>query len=34
MQGAGQVFGEHCVYDEGGQLLTGSFMNYTMPRPA
>lgn len=32
MQGAGQVFGEHCIYDEGGQLLTGSFMDYTMPR--
>ncbi len=32
-QGAGQVFGEHSVYDrESGQLLTGSFMDYTMPR--
>jgi aerobic carbon-monoxide dehydrogenase large subunit len=33
MQGAGQVFGEECVYDRSsGQLLTGSFMDYTMPR--
>ena len=32
-QAAGQIFGEHCVYDEGsGQLLTGSFMDYVMPR--
>ena len=32
-QGAGQVFGEHAVYDpETGQLLTGSFMDYPMPR--
>jgi carbon-monoxide dehydrogenase large subunit len=32
-QGAGQVFGEHAVYDAGtGQLLTGSFMDYVMPR--
>jgi carbon-monoxide dehydrogenase large subunit len=33
MQGAGQVFGEQAVYDAGsGQLLTGSFMDYVMPR--
>jgi carbon-monoxide dehydrogenase large subunit len=33
MQGAGQVFGEECVYDKAtGQLLTGSFMDYYMPR--
>jgi carbon-monoxide dehydrogenase large subunit len=33
VQGAGQVFGEHAVYDPAtGQLLTGSFMDYTMPR--
>ena len=33
MQGAGQVFGEHVVYDGStGQLLTGSFMDYVMPR--
>ncbi len=32
-QGAGHVFGEHSVYDpETGQLLTGSFMDYAMPR--
>jgi len=33
MQGAGQAFGEQAVYDpSSGQLLTGSFMDYTMPR--
>jgi len=32
-QGAGQVFSEVAVYDESGQLLTGSFMDYAMPRP-
>jgi len=33
-QGAGQVFHELAVYDrESGQLLTGSFMDYAMPRP-
>jgi carbon-monoxide dehydrogenase large subunit len=32
LQGAGQVLGEHCVYDASGQLLTGSFMDYPMPR--
>jgi carbon-monoxide dehydrogenase large subunit len=32
-QGAGQVFSEHVVYDRAtGQLLTGSFMDYCMPR--
>jgi carbon-monoxide dehydrogenase large subunit len=32
-QGAGQVFGEHIVYDpQSGQLVTGSFMDYVMPR--
>ena len=31
-QGLGQVFGELCVYDADGQLLTGSFMDYAMPR--
>ena len=32
-QGAGHIFGEQAVYDaETGQLLTGSFMDYTMPR--
>lgn len=32
-QGAAQVFGERCHYDEGnGQLVTSSFMDYFMPR--
>jgi len=33
VQGAGQVFSEEAVYDQAsGQLLTGSFMDYGMPR--
>ena len=32
VQGLGQVFGELCVYTEDGQIVTGSFMDYTMPR--
>ncbi len=32
-QGIGQALLEGCVYDDdSGQLLTGSFMDYTMPR--
>ena len=31
-QGVGQAFMEQSVYDETGQLLTGSFMDYAMPR--
>jgi len=32
-QGIGQALLERCVYDEdNGQLLTGSYMDYTMPR--
>ena len=32
-QGFGQALLEHCVYDlESGQLLTGSLMDYAMPR--
>lgn len=32
-QGAGQVLGEHIIYDiESGQLLTATFMDYFMPR--
>ena len=31
-QGLGQVLGEHVVYDEDGQLLTASFMDYLLPR--
>jgi carbon-monoxide dehydrogenase large subunit len=32
MQGLGQVLLEGVVYDAEGQLLTGSFMDYAMPR--
>jgi aerobic carbon-monoxide dehydrogenase large subunit len=33
VQGVGQVLGENIVYDgDSGQLLTGSFMDYMMPR--
>jgi len=31
-QGLGQVLGEHVVYDEHGQLLTASLMDYMLPR--
>ena len=31
-QGLGQVLGEGVVYDERGQLLTASFMDYMIPR--
>ncbi|HEY6440461.1 MAG TPA: xanthine dehydrogenase family protein molybdopterin-binding subunit [Acetobacteraceae bacterium] len=31
IQGLGQVFGELCVYTEDGQIVTASFMDYTMP---
>jgi aerobic carbon-monoxide dehydrogenase large subunit len=31
-QGIGQAMMENAVYDENGQLLSGSFMDYTMPR--
>ncbi|RMH02326.1 MAG: xanthine dehydrogenase family protein molybdopterin-binding subunit [Chloroflexi bacterium] len=30
-QGIGNAFYEHLVYDEDGQLLTGSFMDYLLP---
>ena len=33
VQGIGQVLAEHVVYDESGQLLTGSYMDYAMPKP-
>ena len=33
-QGIGQALLEGCEYDASGQLVTGSFMNYTMPRAA
>ncbi|HZD91497.1 MAG TPA: xanthine dehydrogenase family protein molybdopterin-binding subunit [Pseudolabrys sp.] len=32
MQGLGQVLLEQAVYDAEGQLVTGSFMDYAMPR--
>jgi len=32
VQGIGQALLEHAVYDAEGQLLTGSFMDYAMPR--
>ena len=31
-QGVGQALLEGCVYDGDGQLVTGSYMDYTMPR--
>lgn len=31
-QGIGQALLENCVYDDNGQLLTGSYMDYCMPR--
>lgn len=34
VQGVGEVLGEGMRYDETGQPLTGSFMDYTMPRAA
>jgi carbon-monoxide dehydrogenase large subunit len=34
VQGLGGAFLEHLVYDENGQLLTGSFADYLMPSAA
>lgn len=31
-QGVGQALLEEVVYDEGGQMITGSYMDYAMPR--
>ncbi len=31
-QGVGQALREHVVYDDYGQLLSGSYMDYSMPR--
>jgi aerobic carbon-monoxide dehydrogenase large subunit len=31
-QGVGQALLEHTVYDDKGQLITGSYMDYAMPR--
>lgn len=33
-QGYGQAVSEHTVYDASGQLLSGSFMDYALPRAA
>jgi carbon-monoxide dehydrogenase large subunit len=30
-QGIGQALYEHAIYDEGGQLISGSFADYTVP---
>ena len=32
IQGIGQALYENTVYDQDGQLLTASFLDYTMPR--
>ena len=32
VQGVGQALLETCVYTDDGQLLTGSYMDYCMPR--
>ncbi len=32
IQGAGQALWEHGLYDENGQLLSGSMMDYALPR--
>ncbi|MCL4867535.1 MAG: xanthine dehydrogenase family protein molybdopterin-binding subunit [Anaerolineae bacterium] len=32
VQGVGQALWENGVYDESGQLLSGTFLDYTMPR--
>ena len=34
VQGIGQAITEHAVFDETGQLLTASFMDYALPRAA
>jgi carbon-monoxide dehydrogenase large subunit len=31
-QGVGQALLEHCAYDGSGQLVSGSFMDYALPR--
>ena len=33
-QGIGQALLEGCVYNDDGQLISGSYMDYTMPRAA
>jgi carbon-monoxide dehydrogenase large subunit len=32
VQGVGQILGEQILWDDEGQVLTGSFMDYAMPR--
>ena len=32
VQGVGQALYEHGIYDDSGQLVTGSMLDYTMPR--
>lgn len=32
VQGVGQALWEHGIYDENGQLVTGTFMDYAMPK--
>jgi carbon-monoxide dehydrogenase large subunit len=32
VQGAGQILGEQVLWDASGQVLSGSFMDYPMPR--
>jgi carbon-monoxide dehydrogenase large subunit len=32
VQGIGQALYEQCVYDDSGQLLSGSMMDYCLPR--
>jgi carbon-monoxide dehydrogenase large subunit len=32
-QGIGQALYEHAIYDENGNLTTGSMMDYTVPNP-
>ena len=34
MQGIGQALMEHAVYNEDGQLVTGTLMDYALPRAA
>src|SRR4030095_13281031 len=33
-QGIGGALAEHLIYDEAGQLLTGTFMEYAVPTAA
>ena len=33
-QGIGQALFEEAIYDDDGQLVNGSFLNYVMPRAA